>query len=204
MSYNLHLTHKEWIYDEKSPKKIPVKSVKRYIADKPLIKVSREAPDKNRIDFEMYPNTNSKEPDFFFQYDDGDISTTSNHTHKQGFEMLLDMAKTLGVTIRGEENEIYTEDDIDKFPTLDEMKSEQEEFSQRFNEAWNKKTKRLLVKRVLFLCVLVLIIATSLFLASSDSSEGLQIQSPEEQQLDFQEALERDLETYRQELENSR
>ena len=93
-----------------------------------------------------------------FKFTDGDICTTSNHTDKYAFMMLLDIAEKFGVSIQGEEGEVYTIADTESFGTYAEMNSthavhRDTQLSSIADELKSLKTAKHLYRVLLVVCI---------------------------------------------------
>lgn len=146
MSYNLHLTYKEHWSDEVSPKKIPLEEFKKYVAKNPNLKIEKEG--ANSLALEYRRHTSDKDPYFYFAYKDGDIVTTSNHTDKHAFKMLLAISKKFKVPIQGDEGETIDESMLDQFQTYAEMEAASKKLDKEMKPAliasWEEQRRDLL------------------------------------------------------------
>ncbi|HMT19492.1 MAG TPA: hypothetical protein PKD20_01175 [Candidatus Saccharibacteria bacterium] len=123
MSYNLYLTHKKHWAQEEPAEKIPYAEFKKYIASYKGIHIEKEDEEAQTITLTYNLPKESGADVFYFKYDNGDVVTTSNHTDKYAFSMLVDIAEKFNVSIQGEEGELYTREDAETFGTYAEMQA---------------------------------------------------------------------------------
>lgn len=158
MSYNLYLTHKKHWAQEEPADKISYKEFKKYIAANSSFKIVDETQENQTVSVAYLLPRESGADEFYFKYSDGDIRTTSNHTDKYAFAMLLDLANKFGVSIQGEEGEIYTEADIESFGTYAELNSKHAmhrdtQLSTIADELKTLKTAKHMYRILLIVCI---------------------------------------------------
>jgi len=145
MSYNLHLTHKGDWSDEVSPKKIPLEEFRKYVVKNPNLKIEKEGANSLALEYRRHPS--DKDPYFYFAYKDGDIVTTSNHTDKHAFKMLLAISKKFKVPIQGDEGETIDESMLDQFQTYAEMETASKELDKEMKPvltiSWKESSREL-------------------------------------------------------------
>ncbi len=123
MSYNLYLTHKKHWAQKEPAEKIPYAEFKKYIALQKGISIVSEDQEAQKIDLTYELPKESGADVFSFIYDNGDVVSTSNHTDKYAFSLLVDIAEKFNVSIQGEEGEHYTREDTETFGTYADMQA---------------------------------------------------------------------------------
>lgn len=158
MSYNLYLTHKKHWAQEDPAEKINYTDFKKYVSTIPAFKITQENKSKEILHITYMLPKESGADEFYFRYSEGDVCTTSNHTDKYAFKMLLGLAEKFGVSVQGEEGEVYTKAETESFGTYAEMNSKQAvhrdiQLSSIVDELKTLKTAKQLYRVLLVVCI---------------------------------------------------
>ena len=155
MSYNLYLTHKQHWAQEEPAEKIPYAEFKKYIALQKGISIESEDQEDQKIDLTYELPKESGADVFCFKYDNGDVVTTSNHTDKYAFSMLVDIAEKFNVSIQGEEGELYTREDVDTFGTYADMQAKTNLRNDRLKQQKTEQLRSVQVSLKIYYVLLV-------------------------------------------------